>query len=179
MGKFAMLYKVSHIRGDHDRFERKFPTSVFRDVGEPYRVAEDVLLEFDITKDNRRFHLVGSVETTLELMCGRCLEPFRLPVHADFDLRYLPHAENAGEGEIEVEEDDLTTAYYSDDVIDLGQLITEQFHLALPMKPLCEAACRGLCPQCGINLNTGSCNCSTSWEDPRLAPLRTLLKHKD
>ena len=59
----------------------------------------------------------------------------------------------------EVEEDDLATAFYDDDQIDLTHLIMEQFQLALPMKPLCTEACKGLCPQCGTNLNTGSCDC--------------------
>jgi uncharacterized protein len=73
----------------------------------------------------------------------------------------------------------LTTAYYVDDQIDLGQLMSEQFHLVLPMKPLCRETCRGLCPQCGTNLNAGSCECRTTWEDPRLAPLKALLKDRE
>jgi uncharacterized protein len=78
--------------------------------------------------------------------------------------------------EREVEDDDLGTSYYRDDQIDLNELLREQFYLALPMKPLCDEACQGLCPQCGTNLNTGSCNCAAGWEDPRLAPLRQLKK---
>ena len=63
----------------------------------------------------------------------------------------------------------------ADDVqIDLGHLVMEQLHLALPMKPLCSETCKGLCPQCGTNLNTGSCNCDPRWEDPRLAALKAL-----
>jgi uncharacterized protein len=92
----------------------------------------------------------------------------------DFDLRYVPRTENVGEGEREVEEDDLATAFYDDDQIDLGHLIMEQFQLALPMKALCKEACKGLCPSCGTNLNTDSCDCSAKWEDPRLAALKAL-----
>jgi uncharacterized protein len=181
-GTFAaltMLFNVTHVRGDHDRFEKRYEPSAFASDDQPYRVVEPVWLSFEITKDDRRFHLDGSVRTTLELSCGRCLEPFRLEIDAPFDLRYLPRSDNAGEGEIEIEEDDLTTAYYADDVIDLGQLMAEQFHLALPMKPLCRQSCRGLCPQCGTNPNTASCECRTSWEDPRLAPLKSLLKDRE
>jgi uncharacterized protein len=97
-----------------------------------------------------------------------------MPVDAEFDLRYQPHALNAGEGEREIEEDDLTTAFYENDEIDLGQLMREQFYLALPMKPLCREDCKGLCAQCGTNLNTGTCDCSPVWEDPRLAALKNL-----
>ena len=128
-----------------------------------------VSLAFDIFKDKRQFRLAGRVQTTLELPCSRCLEPFTAPVDAAFDLRYQPHAVNTGEGEREIEEDDLTTAFYENDEIDLGHLMREQFVLSLPMKPLCGDACRGLCPICGTNLNRGACGCTRAWEDPRLA----------
>ncbi len=80
-----------------------------------------------------------------------------------------------GEGEREVGEEDLTTAFYRDGMLDLVDLLREQFMLALPMKPLCTEACRGLCPQCGTNLNKTQCGCAPTWEDPRLAPLKSLL----
>ena len=79
-----------------------------------------------------------------------------------------------GEGEREIEEDDLTTAFYENDEIDLGQLMQEQFYLSLPMKPLCAGDCKGLCPMCGTNLNRGTCACDPQWEDPRLAALKAL-----
>jgi uncharacterized protein len=50
----------------------------------------------------------------------------------------------------------------------------EQFYLALPMKPLCVDACKGLCPVCGRNLNRETCDCKSDWEDPRMAALRQL-----
>jgi uncharacterized protein len=53
-------------------------------------------------------------------------------------------------------------------------MLREQFYLALPMKPLCRDECRGLCPSCGTNRNTGACTCAPVWEDPRLAPLKEL-----
>jgi uncharacterized protein len=100
-----------------------------------------------------------------------------VPVDAAFDLRYVPHSENTGgegEAEREIEEDDLTTAYYRDETIDLGELVREQFYLALPMKPLCAEACKGLCPQCGMNLNQGTCDCRLEWQDPRFEALKAL-----
>jgi uncharacterized protein len=55
----------------------------------------------------------------------------------------------------------------------------EQFYLVLPMKPLCQEGCRGLCVQCGTNLNSASCECAPVWEDPRLAPLKGLGKTRE
>lgn len=147
---------------------------------EGFHVKEPVRLSFDVLKDGARYRLVGRLATRLALDCSRCLEAFSFTVDGEFDLLYVPHTENlAAEPESEVEEDDLGTAYYRDDRIDLGQLLREQFYLAIPMKPLCRESCRGLCPHCGIDLNTGTCSCSETWTDPRLEALRALGGRRD
>jgi uncharacterized protein len=46
------------------------------------------------------------------------------------------------------------------------------------MKPLCAEACRGLCPECGTNLNSVTCSCRHEWVDPRLAALKGLLNQE-
>ena len=168
-----LLLNLNQIRTAQDRFEQVYRRDQF-EADEDFRVVAPVALAFDIFKDKQAFRLAGRLKTTLELKCSRCLEPFTVPVDQEFDLRYQPHTANAGEGEREIEEDDLTTAFYEKDQIDLGHLMHEQFVLALPMKPLCENACKGLCPICGINLNRGTCDCKPVWEDPRLAALREL-----
>jgi uncharacterized protein len=124
--------------------------------------------------------VVGHVQATLGLTCSRCLEGFALPVDEAFDVLFLPHAEagTTGGGEREVEDDDLSTVYYRDQTLDLGQLMQEQFYLAVPMKPLCGENCRGLCPVCGVNLNTGTCDVHPTWVDPRLAVLEKLREDK-
>lgn len=168
-----LLLNLTKIRTAHERFEQVYTPRQFGS-GDEFTVVAPITLGLDIFKDKDQFRLAGRVETTLELPCSRCLEPFTLPVDQTFDLRYQPHAQNTGEGEREIEEDDLTTAFYENDEIDLGQLMREQFYLSLPMKPLCRDDCKGLCPNCGTNLNAGSCDCKTEWEDPRLAALREL-----
>jgi uncharacterized protein len=164
---------LNKIRTAQERFEQVYAPGQLGQEQE-FRIVEPVALAFDIFKDKLQFRLVGHVKTTLELPCSRCLEPFTLPVDQTFDLRYQPHAQNTGEGEREIEEDDLTTAFYENDEIDLGHLMREQFYLALPMKPLCRVDCKGLCVVCGMNLNAGSCDCKREWEDPRLAALREV-----
>ena len=167
---------LSRIRTAHERFEKVYEPGQVIQGHEDFDVVAPVRLTFDIYKDKQQFRLVGRVTTTLELPCSRCLEPFAWPVDAEFDLRYQPHTTNTGEGERAIEEDDLTTAFYQNDEVDLGQLMQEQFYLSLPMKPLCREDCAGLCPVCGINRNRGTCACNTQWEDPRLAALRSLKK---
>jgi uncharacterized protein len=169
-----MKLDLTRYRQPVSHFARTFqPEEVASDVG-TYNIVGPVELEFDIHKDKDKFRLEGHLRTELELACSRCVEPYRFAVDADFDQRYLPSSAASSELDNEVQEDDLETSYYSDDQIDLGELMREQFYLALPMKPLCSADCRGLCPQCGTNLNTGTCDCSPVWEDPRLAALKAI-----
>ena len=177
-----MRLDLSQIRTALERYEKVYRpeafSSVFRDDRDTFQVVSPVSLAFDIHRSQQQFRLAGGVTTTLELPCSRCLEAFTLPVDAPFDLRYQPHTLNAGEGEREIEEDDLTTAFYENDEIDLAQLMREQFYLSLPMKPLCRADCQGLCVVCGTNLNRAMCDCKREWDDPRLAPLKALQEHR-
>lgn len=171
-----MQLSLRSLQDAHEHFEKRYEPSLFPAAeGDPFRVVSPVTLSFDVDRQEPgRYRVAGHLTGEIELTCGRCLEPFTLPVASDFDLRYVPRTENVGEGEREVEEDDLATAFYEGEEIDLGHLIMEQIQLALPMKALCKEACKGLCPHCGTNLNTGSCECSTTWEDPRFAALRNL-----
>lgn len=171
-----MLLDLNKLHGPREHFERTFQPDAFDPQDGEYRVVAPVEVALDAQKlGDNAFGVTGRAATTLEMDCGRCLEPFRLPVDAAFDLRYVPHRENTGEGEREVGEDDLATAFYREGMLDLIELLREQFVLALPMKPLCNEDCRGLCPQCGTNLNKTQCQCAPVWEDPRLAPLKSLL----
>ena len=173
-----MQLELTRYRQPVGHFSRTFEPGEVGPPEEAYRIVAPVQLDFDIHKDKDRFRLQGTTKTELELPCSRCLEPFRLPVDAAFDLRYHPATEMSLDEEREVPDEDLETSYYRDDQIDLNELLREQFFLSLPMKPLCQDACRGLCPQCGTNLNRDGCQCSPAWEDPRLAPLRALKTTK-
>jgi uncharacterized protein len=171
-----MFLDLSRIRSPHEHYEKTYGPEAFVADRDAFAVVAPVSLVFDLHKDRDRYRLVGRVGTTLELPCSRCLEPFTRPVDAAFDLRYEPQSANTGDGERELHDDDLADAYYDDETIDLGQLMREQFLLALPMKPLCREECRGLCPVCGTNLNRGTCGCRREWEDPRFAALKALQR---
>lgn len=171
-----MLFELRNVQKGREHVERTFEPAAFDPQDDDYRVAAPVHLSMDVEHaGGDAFRLTGRVTSRLELECGRCLEPFETAVDAPFELRYIPQAENAGEAEREIDEDDLTTAFYQEGAVDVIELMREQFQLALPMKPLCSVACRGLCSQCGTNLNRASCACTPAWEDPRLAPLKGLL----
>jgi uncharacterized protein len=171
-----MLLDLSRLRAEREHIDRTVPPGAFAPQDPEYRVAAPVELSLDVRKaGGDAFSVSGRITTGLELACSRCLEAFEVPVDTTFELRYVPLSENVGDDEQEVGEDDLTTAYYREGMLDLVELMREQFVLALPMKPLCSDACLGLCPACGTNLNKSECGCAPAWEDPRLAPLKSLL----
>ena len=178
-----MRLELSHYRQPETEFGKVFDPAGLPGEDEEYRVTAPVELRLVIHKDQDRFRLVGAVKTELELQCSRCLEPFKMPVDRAFDLRYLPagvtaEVEPDEDDETEVEDDDVAITFYRDEQIDLNELLREQFYLALPMKPLCSAGCKGICPLCGTNRNTSPCDCTPQWEDPRLAGLKTLLEKR-
>jgi uncharacterized protein len=176
-----MLLDLSKHHGRREHFERTFQPSVFEPQDEDYRVVVPVELSMDVEKAGPGvFRVTGRAVTTLELECSRCLDAFAMPVDARFELRYVPQAETGPvDAEREIGEDDLTTSFYRDGTLDVIEMLREQFQLALPMKPLCAQACRGLCPECGANLNRAECGCQPTWEDPRLAPLKGLLLNRE
>lgn len=186
-----MLLELSKIQSPRERFDYTWPPTALDTSDDEFDLVEPIRLEFEAQKvgstggrshhekaPGDRFRLVGRARTTMEVQCGRCLEPYRIPIDASFDLSYVPQTDNIGEGEREVRDDDLSTAYYRGEAIDLGELLREQFYLSLPMKPLCSDDCKGLCPQCGANWNREPCDCKPAWEDPRLAVLKALLDEK-
>ena len=173
-----LLLDVGQMRDAEARIERTFAPGVLPTDQTICRVVAPVALSVVVRKDRMQFRLVGEVRTTIELSCGRCLEEFEMPVAESFDVLYLPNTPAGSAEERMVEDDDLSTAFYEDNVIDLGQLMQEQCYLAVPMKPLCREDCRGLCSECGTNLNSGSCECRQTWVDPRLAVLDQLRKDK-
>jgi uncharacterized protein len=172
-----MKLDLTRYRQPVSHFARRFQPEEAGGEADTYRIVAPVELEFDIHKDKDKFRLVGRVRTELELTCSRCVESYAFPIDGEFDQRYLPSSDASTDVEREVEEDDLETSYYTDDQIDLSELMREQFYLALPMKPLCREDCQGLCAQCGTNLNTSRCDCAPVWEDPRLAALRDLKRN--
>jgi uncharacterized protein len=160
-----------------------------RAVEDEFTIVGPTRFQGGLTRAGDRFHLRGRIAATLQLNCGRCLNAFTRPVETTVDLTYVPdHAVagtpakdakgHAAAEEVELQDEDLSTSYYHDHVLDLGEMLREQFYLALPMQPLCKPDCQGLCPQCGADRNTDPCQCQTEWVDPRLSVLKALVTRK-
>lgn len=119
-----------------------------------------------------KVELIGSVSAVVSFECDRCLTPLSVPVEQSFDLLYVPPLGTGNENELG--EDDLSIGFYQGEVIDVDDLVREQIELALPMARLCSEECRGLCPECGANLNEGQCTCSVEQVDERWIALKEL-----
>jgi uncharacterized protein len=132
--------------------------------------AEDPGLEFadaritglvHLSKHGQDILVRGNLSGHMDLACGRCLEPFTAPAAIDFDLLLVPGPTGARAADVELSQTDLDLDYYTGEIVDLESLLREQIILMMPLKPLCEETCKGLCPQCGANLNIETCGCRT------------------
>jgi uncharacterized protein len=132
-------------------------------------------IDLAVTTRGDEVQVAGTFEATARLACSRCLEPLTARVTPAVNVSLVP-APRVRRTEIELSPDDLETDFYVGDTLDLGALIRSETDLALPMKPLCRADCRGLCPRCGTNRNVAPCRCEPSGIDPRLAALEALRR---
>ena len=107
----------------------------------------------------------GRVAGSASLNCARCLEPFEGAVELDVcELFTTPGHELPEEEAYKVEGSE----------IDLEPMLRDALLLALPLNPVHDEDCKGLCANCGRNLNEGSCDCVTDEIDPRWAELSAL-----
>ena len=120
----------------------------------------------------------GRVQTLVEMSCSRCLKPAPVSIGSAFEVTYtreLPEIhEEDGAGEVEVSAEEMGLILFSGDEIDLRETVQEQVVLALPFHPLCDSNCRGLCPNCGADLNETTCECGSQNFNIKFAALKNL-----
>jgi uncharacterized protein len=164
-------------------FTEEFPADTFElgpDVRQASKLVSDGRAMLVEEHDGHRgklddIRVVGSLKTDLEILCARCLEPVHYPIQREFDLLYRPAGSDIGEDkEVELDDKDAAISYYEGDGVELDDLLREQVLLEVPLKTLCKEDCKGLCPHCGTNLNTGHCECAQAATDPRWEALRGL-----
>ncbi len=145
-------------------------------------------MTIEATAENGQFpgeYIVeGTAKFTGDLSCSRCLDPYPIANSSPFHVRFRPRPELlSAEDEVEIADSgELDVEFYSEREIPLRDLALEQIQLTIPMKPLCEENCLGLCPKCGAHRSRQACNCETSVVDDRWGALREFrneLKKKD
>lgn len=104
--------------------------------------------------------------------CDRCLVPVKRVL--DIDVNHTLVKELSGEDAMSDEYIEVGA-----DSFDLNELFLSELILNLPTKILCSPGCKGLCPECGADLNAGDCSCHKDSIDPRLAALRELIQNSD
>lgn len=128
----------------------------------------------------------GNSNLTVGLECSRCLEPYPFANTSTFHVRFRPRPDSPDRENEEVEitgDAELDVEFYSERSVLLQSLAAEQVQLSIPMKPLCDESCLGLCSNCGANRSSQSCSCETAVKDPRWDALKgireDLAKKKD
>ena len=131
--------------------------------------TEPVVVRVDISRTSSGFALRLRAQTVLVGTCARCLGPARLV--ADIEAREVD------QGEVS-EDDELSSPYVNDEVLDPEAWLHDALVLALPERLICRQDCAGLCEVCGISLNDlePGTHVHEREPDPRFAKLRDLLE---
>lgn len=122
------------------------------------------------------FRLTGEVNAEIKLMCSRCLAEFTVSLAVPIVEVYT----NKQEAIPDVDEDSEDfgfdeIGFFEGDEIEIAPALLKALFLELPMRPLCREDCRGICPECGADLNKGDCGCKADNIDFRLEKLKTLF----
>lgn len=133
--------------------------------GEDIQFVDPIKVEAIITTTGDIINFDGTVQTTLNLACSRCLENFNYPLEIEIHEKFSKV----------LRDEDNDIIVINNDNIDFSPIIETNIILSLPMKKLCSEECKGLCSVCGTNLNHSTCNCEKNDTDPRLAKLREFF----
>ena len=133
---------------------------VIADDGGP-KFSEPLLFKLRFQRTGQFVEADGHLDAIVEMKCGRCLQGFKQSLADSFALTFVPQLkDNETEEEVELETAELGLIAYADDVLELQEPLQEQLLMAVPISPVCKASCRGLCPECGIDLNSEKCDCT-------------------
>lgn len=145
------------------------------DCGQPVLgLSRPLQVDVRISRAVDKFLLDGGLYGGLSVRCDRCLEPFDLNLNAEFHVYLVAQAPVHDEEDLELLDEEMDVGFIRGETIDLDDVIREQIFLSVPMKCVCRTTCRGLCPQCGANLNVASCLCKAESGHPAFAKLARL-----
>lgn len=97
----------------------------------------------------------GTLTFTIEGVCARCTKPVQAHIVAPFEERFARDVD---------EQEEMYP--FTGNEIDLQDSLEQAAWMALPMRLLCKEDCKGLCPQCGADLNEGDCGCILETSNP-------------
>jgi uncharacterized protein len=137
------------------------------------RLESPVEINLEANRNVNEIRLKGRASVGAVLECGRCLAEYSLKLQSPIDLWCIiggdTPAEDGCDRAENVMEVPVGTKY-----IDITDHLRSELLVLVPLKPLCENECKGLCPKCGANLNAAQCSCDTRNHDSRWDALNTL-----
>ena len=139
-------------------------------------VNADIIFKGSLNRIDDDIYLKGTVMTSVVASCSRCLDTLSYPVDSDLKSHFVPSDDRStSKRDVELHASDIDAEVYENQQIDLTQSVRDSILLAVPVICLCKEDCKGICSQCGKNLNQGLCKCENeSFTDPRLESLKTL-----
>ena len=169
-----MRIELEKLEETGGRFARTYQTDELTFDEHDLRLLEPVSVEGRIRRKGEEVELPGRLRTKVAVLCGRCLKSVELPIEADFIERFTPAVSWKNEEQHELRAEDLNLAAFDGEAVELDDLVKEEIILAMPGHILCQEECKGLCPNCGADLNAGSCGCTIKETDSRWEKLKDL-----
>lgn len=153
-----MKIRVDKILEEGEPIEGSVSPSEFNLDMPGYSLTELIQFSGRATKNGDDILVEGKLQGVVNSECSRCLKNFKMAINLDVNVVYVPEKERPGEGS-DLIELDPNLSFYEGDTIDLLHEIKDLILVNLPIQPICHAGCKGLCPQCGADLNVSQCEC--------------------
>lgn len=169
-----MRIELENLEGGKGDFARVYQPEELNPVDERVRLIEPAQVTGKVRLAGNDVFVNGHVESRAQVECDRCLQLVELPISADFALEYIPGPEYESSEVAELTEAAMLVAVFDGRAIDVDEVVKEQILLAVPTRMLCRENCKGICPECGTDRNTGDCKCVADDIDPRWAALKNL-----
>lgn len=169
-----MRIELENLEGGKSDFAHVYQPDDLNPVDERVSLTQPATVSGKVRLAGNEVFVNGHVETRAQVECDRCLQPVETPVNAEFALEYISGSEYESSGAAELTEAEMSVSVFDGKAIDVDEIVKEQILLAVPTRMLCREECRGICPECGTDRNTGDCSCATNDIDPRWAALKNL-----
>ena len=171
----AMRIELENLEGGKSDFAHVYQPEELNPVDERIQLTEPAAVTGKVRLSGNEVFVNGHVETRARVECDRCLKPVELPVSADFALEYITSDKyESSSSAAELTEAEMLVSVFDGKAIDVDEVVKEQILLAVPTRMLCREDCKGICPECGTDLNSGECACVKDDIDPRWAALKNL-----
>lgn len=155
-------------------FEHVYAPSEFVLEERDLKLIEPVRVTGRVRRRGEEAQVSGTLVTTVETPCARCLKPVLMPIKAEFSERFVTAVSWRTEEQHELATEDLDLALFDGEMIDVDALVREEIVLAIPAQVFCREDCKGLCPVCGANRNVTACECETRQVDARWEKLKEM-----